>query len=123
MATHGYGIISIVLGFVFFYVGWTHDPTWRDILLWGAGWMSAFMFALFLFEATRSRSQDSKIIAAHAENIGKLTGEIEVLREKVHRLKYELSRRNQTLDVVAGFGGMTAAKVRAVIDGEGGENA
>lgn len=115
MATHIYGLLSLVLTLVFFYIGFQQDPTWRDLLLWAAGWMSAFMFALFLLGALRSQRKD-------AENAGKLSGEILVLNEKVRRLKYELNRRNQTLDVVAGFGGMAAAKVREVVEGEGQEN-
>ncbi|NMM75545.1 hypothetical protein B2J88_11905 [Rhodococcus sp. SRB_17] len=117
MATHIYGLLSVVLSVVFFYVGFQHDPTWRDILLWAAGWMSAFMFALFLHSAMRSQKQGAQLHAANSETIGRLNGEVLALEEKVQRLKYELNRRNQTLDVVAGLGGMTAAKVREIVEG------
>lgn len=68
------------------------------------------MFALFLHGALRGQKQDS-------ETIGELRGEVLALQEKVKRLKHELTRRNQTLDVLAGFGGMTAAKVRENVEG------
>lgn len=122
MATHIYGLLSIVLTVATFWIGFQSDPTWRDILLWSSGWISAFMFAVFLLGALRSQKQDSQQMISNAETIGQLTGEVAVLQEKVKRLKSELTRRNQTLDVLAGFGGMIAAKVRETVEGGDGEN-
>ena len=116
MATHIYGLLSLILAAVSLVLGFQSDPTWRDILLWVAGWMSALMFALFLRGALRWQKRDS-------ETIGELRGEVLALEEKVKRLKHELSRRNQTLDVLAGFGGITSAKVRKTVEGSDEDNA
>lgn len=115
MATHIYGLMSLILAIVSLVIGFQSDPTWRDVMLWVAGWLSALMFAMFLHGALRTQKRDSKAN-------GELRGEVLALKEKVKRLKYELARRNQTLDVLAGFGGMTSAKVRETVEGEGEAN-
>ncbi len=116
MSTHIYGLLSLILAAVSLVLGFKSDPTWRDILLWVAGWLSALMFAIFLHGALRWQKRDSV-------TIGELRGEVLDLQEKVKRLKHELTRRNQTLDVLAGFGGIPSAKVRETIEGGDEENA
>lgn len=67
-----------------------HGSDWKDFALIGSGWAAAFMFAIFLWRA-------SKLIEKNFSQIGILTERVQSLEEKLNR-SHEISHYLATLN-------------------------
>lgn len=95
LVTHVYGIASLVPGVISLVASYQKGATWSELLLLGAGWITAAILALMVFRCF------GLLAKAYKEN-----GRLE---ELTHSLRRELDSRNGTLDyVVAAQLGKTA---------------
>ena len=95
LVTHVYGIASLVPGVISLVASYQKGATWSELLLFGAGWITAAILALMVFRCF------GLLAKAYKEN-----GRLE---ELMHSLRRELDSRNGTLDyVVAAQLGKTA---------------